>query len=125
MTKLLVNITKIERNIKYINNAIKDFKYKIGVAKGNGYGHDSRIIIPLLVKNGCNVIALARMDECIECYEILKQLKKEKQIIIFCLGIVDDEEVKSALKYGITIPVSNIDQAKRYAKMNIKNLKVH
>lgn len=41
------------------------------------------------------------------------------------MGIIDDSDVKIAIKYGITIPVANFEQVQRYAKLNVKGLKVH
>jgi alanine racemase len=123
-TRLEVDTKQILKNLKFVNNTIlKDFKNKVAVVKGNGYGHGTEIITKLAVQGGATVLAVARIVEAEHVTAVLKSMNKKLPIL--CLGIIDKEEVPIALKLGVTIAVGNLEQVKQLAKLNIKGLKVH
>jgi alanine racemase len=121
---LEVNVKKIQELINFANKTVLgNFKNKITVVKGNGYGHDVNLIVPLAVKAGSSILAVARVDEGIEVRNILNKLKSKLPIL--CLGIIDECNYATCIKNDISVPIANLDQAKRVAKLNIKGLKVH
>jgi alanine racemase len=124
-SKVLINTKKIADNCKFVTSKmIKEFKYKIAVVKGNAYGHGVENIVPIAIKNGFNLLAVARTSECVEVYNILKRYKKEKAIKIICLSIIEDIDIPLCIKYGFIIPISNLEQVKHYVKLNVKGLNV-
>jgi alanine racemase len=124
-SKVLVNVKKIADNCKFVTSKmIKDFKYRIAVVKGNAYGHGVENVVPVAIKNGFNLLAVARVSESVEVYNVLKKIKKEKEIKIIILSIIDDIDIPLCIKYGFIVPISNLEQVKHYAKLNVKGLNI-
>ena len=109
-TYVEINLTNIAHNIKTIIDKY-DYKYYIGVVKGNAYGHGYGIIDTLL-ENGINFLAVSNLDEALEIR------KKHKNIKIVCLEPISIEYLDICSKENISICVSNYDYFQK-----IKNLK--
>jgi alanine racemase len=122
MTKIIVDTKKLINNCKRVLKATKDYKYKIAVTKGNGYGHDTKIATKAFLKAGFKIFGLARYSECLETYEVVKGMK---DITILSLSVVENENIKNCIKYGFIIPITSIEQIESYIQQKtIKNLKV-
>jgi alanine racemase len=112
-TRLLVNTNKIKKNCQIIKNIAKKYKYKhlIAVLKGNAYGHGVELIAPIVLKNGFDTIAVARV---IEAIELRKKVKGKYNIII--IGMADYDEIELVKKYDLIIPITSFEYANNLVK---------
>ena len=109
--------TKIlEENIKNIKNKYNDYKYYIGVIKGNGYGHGLEIA-KYITKYGINYLAVSTLEEAVN-------VRKMVDTPILCLQPIELDELDIAEDNNITITVSSYDYYKELIKKDI-NIKVH
>ena len=109
--------TKIlEDNIKNIKNKYNDYKYYIGVIKGNGYGHGLEIA-KYITKYGINYLAVSTLEEAIN-------VRKMVDTPILCLQPIELDELDIAEDNNITITVSSYDYYKKLIKKDI-SVKVH
>ena len=111
-TVLEVNLDKFYNNIKNIKKYVGK-KELMPVVKANGYG--THINKRLDVLNHFNIVAVAILDEAIE----IRKLGYKKEI--FVLNPITSDEVEDAIKYDITIGLSN----KNLIILINKKLKVH
>ena len=109
-----INLTNIKNNIKKIIYNYKDYKYYIGVVKADSYGHNSKKVIKSIIEGGCNYLAVSSLDEALE-------IRKNFNIPILCLGIVNSQYMHICEKNNIDITVDDthyLKQIKDY-KLNI------
>jgi alanine racemase len=122
MTRLIIDTQKLIQNVKKVFAQTKDFKYKMAITKGNGYGHSTEIATKTFIKAGFRLFGLARFSECLETHKIVKG---DKRIKIFALSIVEPEDVAECIKKGFIIPITSIEQIQLYIKQKtIKGLQV-
>lgn len=109
--------TYVEIDLKNIANNVKniiknyDYKYYIGVVKGNAYGHGYGII-NTLIENGINYLAVANLDEALEIRKI------NNKIGILCLEPIDKKYLEICANENISICIFS----KKYYD-EIKNIK--
>lgn len=115
-TYVEVNLDNIKHNVKEIVNKY-NYKYYIGVVKGNAYGHGYGIIETLL-KNGINFLAVSNLDEALEIRKLNKNIK------ILCLEPIPLEFINICSKENISICITNINYYKELVKLNL-NINVH
>ena len=77
-TYVEIDTNVIENNIKNIIKKNSDYKYYIGVVKGNAYGHGIKFC-KWIIKNGINYLAVSTLDEALE---IRDTVSKEIPILI-------------------------------------------
>lgn len=118
-TYVEINTTIIENNVKNILKKYNDYKYYIGVVKGNAYGHGMEVA-KYLLNSGINYLAVSTLDEALE---IRKKVSNDCPILI--LQPVDLEYIDICSKENITITISSYDYYLKLKNMNIDNLKVH
>lgn len=106
----------IGNNIKNIIKKYNNYKYYIGVVKGNCYGHGIGII-PTLIDNGINYLATSTLEESLE-------LRKITDIPILCMQPINIKDIQLASINNITITVSSYDYFKELIKNNYK-LTIH
>lgn len=115
-TYVEIDLNTVKQNVK---NIIKNYNYKyyIGVVKGNAYGHGYGII-KTLIQNGINYLAVANLEEALKIREI------DKNIGILCLEPIDKKYLTICANANIATCLPNLDY---YSEIkNIKeNLKVH
>ena len=116
-TYVSVNVDNIANNVKNIIEKYNDYKYYIGVVKGNAYGHGP-YLAKYLVENGINYLAVSSLDEAIE-------IRKYVDTPILCLEPIELEYINQILENNITITISSIDYLHELLKLNVKGLKVH
>jgi alanine racemase len=122
MTKLIVDTKKLKENAKKVLAITSDFKYKIAVTKGNGYGHSTKLATKAFVKAGFNMFGLARFSECLETYEVVK---KDKKIKIFSLSVIEPEHIEECIDKGFIVPITSLEQIQLYIQnKTIKGLNV-
>lgn len=115
-TYVEVNLDNIEHNVKEIVNKY-NYKYYIGVVKGNAYGHGYGIIETLL-KNGINFLAVSNLDEALEIRKINQKVK------ILCLEPIPLEFMHICSKENISICIASFNYYKELVKLNL-NVNVH
>jgi len=116
-TYVEIDTNIISSNIKNILKKYNNYKYYIGVVKGNAYGHGS-YIAKTLVENGINYLAVSSLSEAIE-------IRKYVDVPILCLEPISLDYIDECIKYNITITVSNYDYYKKLILKEVNNLKIH
>ena len=111
-----IDTNVLKDNIKNIKDKYNDYKYYIGVVKGNAYGHGFDIV-KYMVESGINYLAVSTLKEAL----IVRKLVDTP---ILCLQPIDLDEVNIAAKNDITLTISNYNYYKELIKKDIKT-KVH
>ena len=117
-TYVEINLDNVEHNVKNIIKKYNDYKYYIGVVKGDAYGH-GEYIVNTLVDNGINYIAVATIEEGINVR------KYNKDIPILLLEPISIDELDIALKYNFTLTVHDINYIKELDRVINKKIKCH
>ena len=108
-----INLTNIKTNVQEIINTYKDYKYYISVVKADCYGHNSKKVVEAIIDGGCNYLAVSSLDEVME-------IRKNFNIPILCLGIINTKYMDICEKNNIDITVDNLDYLRK-----IKNYKLN
>lgn len=118
-TLIEVNSENLKYNVRTLIHSFPDYKYYIGVVKGNVYGHGYEAIKPL-VEAGINYFAVSTLEEAL----LVRHMSSESSIL--CLQPIHINDISEAQKHNITITVSNYDYFKQLISSNIQSkLKVH
>ena len=113
-TYIEINLDNISNNVKNIIKKYSDYKYYIGMVKGNCYGH-GMYTVNTLIESGINYLAVSSLDEALEIRNY------NKNIPILCTEIIDEDEVSVAIKNNVTLTVDNVD----YLKKINESCKIH
>ena len=116
-TYVEVDTDIISSNVKNIIEKYNDYKYYIGVVKGNAYGHGG-YISKIVVESGINYLAVSSLEEAID-------IRKYTDTPILCLEPISLDYIDECIKNNVTITISNYNYYKNLKETNIKNLKVH
>lgn len=117
---LLINVNTIKENIKTITEKFNDYKYFIGVVKGNCYGHGFELL-RYIKDTKINYFAVATIDEAME---VRKYVNKNFPVLI--LQPIKINDIKLCIENNLTITISNMDFYYELTKENIKEkLKFH
>lgn len=112
-----IDLDAVEYNIKNIKKIAKD-KEVIGVVKADGYGHGALDLLPTLINNGVDRLAVAVITEAIE----FRKNNIDKPIMI--LGFTPLEFAEELINYNIEPTVYDLDYAKELSKIAEKMNKV-
>jgi len=118
-TYVEIDTNVIENNIKNIIKKNSDYKYYIGVVKGNAYGHGMEFC-KWIIKNGINYLAVSTLDEALEIRDTVS-----KEIPILILQPIDLSYIDVCITNNITVTISSYEYYKELKKKNVKGLKVH
>jgi len=121
-TWIEINLDLVKQNIKNIKNSIDKQAQIMGVVKGNAYGHDSVEVSKILIEQGVEQLAVARIEEAI----VLRNNNINVPILV--LSVSFKEQLKLYLDYNVMPTISNIEMAKKFdeiASRYRKKLKVH
>lgn len=113
--KIEINKENIQNNIKNLINEL-NYKYYIGVVKGNFYGHGTGLT-KIMEKSGINYFAVSNLDEAIA-------LRGETNLPILILEPIDYKYFDIACKNNITLTINSkeyYDLIKEYKE----KIKVH
>lgn len=113
--KIEINKENIKNNIKNLINEL-NYKYYIGVVKGNFYGHGTGLT-KTMEKSGINYFAVSNLDEAIA-------LRGETKLPILILEPIDYKYFDIACKNNITLTINSkeyYDLIKEYKE----KIKVH
>lgn len=108
-----INLNNIKYNVNKIINKYDNYKYYIGVVKADSYGHNGDEVIKAIIDGGCNYLAVSSLDEAI-C------IRKNFDIPILCLGIINPIYMDICEKNNIDITVDSLEYLKQ-----IKNNKLN
>lgn len=111
-----IDVNRIKTNVRNIITKYNDYKYYIGVVKGNAYGHGFEIVKEL-VKSGINYLAVSTLKEALEVRNLV-------DTPILCLQPIDINDLKIAENNNITITISSYKYYQELIKKKLK-LKVH
>ena len=116
-TYIEIDTDIIGNNAKNIIKKYNDYKYYIGVVKGNAYGHGG-YISKILIENGINYLAVSSLEEAID-------IRKYAKTPILCLEPINLDYIDECIKNNITITISNYNYYKELLNRKRKGLKVH
>lgn len=107
-----INLQNIKENVKTIINNHSGYKYYIGVVKADSYGHNTNKVVEKIIEGGCNYLAVSSLDEALK-------IRKNFDIPILCLGIINLKYMRICEKNKIDITVTNIDYLKKIKDYNV------
>ena len=116
-----VDLKAIENNIKEIKRVAKD-KEIIAVVKAGAYGHGALDVVPVLLKNGADRLAVAVITEAIELREA------GINVPILILGYTPISFADDIINYDIEQTVFDLNYAKELSKAALrlgKKAKIH
>ena len=113
-TYLEINLDNLSHNINNILKEYNDYKYYIGVLKGNGYGH-SEYIVNTMIESGINYIAVSSLKEAI-CVR-----KYNKEIPILCLEPIELEYIDEVIKNNITLTIHELNYFNKLNELKLDN----
>lgn len=111
-----IDVNRIKTNVRNIITKYNDYKYYIGVIKGNAYGHGFGIVKEI-VKSGINYLAVSTLKEAVEVRKLVKTP-------ILLLQPISIKDLAIAEENNITITISSYRFYQELIKQNIK-IKVH
>lgn len=97
----LINLNKIENNVKTIINSTKEYKYHIAVVKANCYSLGIKCIKSILL-GGANYLAVSSLDEALK-------VRKITNTKILVLEPIDIKYIDKAYKNNITLTISSLE----------------
>lgn len=115
-TYVEIDLEALSQNVK---NIIKkyDYRYYIGIVKGNAYGHGYGII-ETLIEAGINFLAVANLDEALEIRKINKDIK------ILCLEPIDKKYLDICSNQNISIMIDDYEYYNEIKNLHF-NLNLH
>ena len=118
-TYIEINTENLKYNVETLVKNFPDYKYYIGVVKGNAYGHGWKAV-KSIIDAGVNYLAVSTLEEALS-------LRGEGIVLpILCLQPIHIEDVGEAVKNNITITLSNYDYFKELIKLNLEGqIKIH
>jgi alanine racemase len=100
-----INLDNLKSNLGNIKKLLVEDTKICGVVKANAYGHGSVEISKVLVNEGVDYLAVARLEEAIE-------LRQNNILIpILCLGYIDENALEDAVENNIYITIYSYDAA--------------
>lgn len=119
-TYIEINLDNLCDNIKNIVNTFNDYKYYIGVIKGNAYGH-GEYIAKYITECGINYLAVSTLEEAINVRKYV-----DKDFPILCLQPINLDYIDEVIKNNITICISNIEYFNKLKEMKLDSkIKFH
>lgn len=121
-TQIIVDLDKIEENMRLINNIVGEEIAVMAVVKANGYGHGAVSIAPALMQCGVKYLAVATLTEALELRAVFPSYP------LFILGHTPDRLLHYVVEKNITQTIFSLEQAQllgSLAKVLNKTARVH
>lgn len=112
-TYVEIDADKIKSNVKNIIQKYNEYKYYIGVVKGNAYGHGMEIV-KYIVDAGINFLAVSSLEEALEVR------KFDTATPILCLEPIGVEFLQIAIDNDVSVTLHSYEYFE-----NLKNLKLN
>ena len=122
-TKAIIDLNKLDYNIKQLKNLINDQTGLMAVVKANAYGHGSIPVAYRAVLSGASWLAVATPEEGAQLREAGLQVP-----ILVLGGIIEDSDASLIIDYNLTQTVFTNDTLKllsEKASKQHKNVDVH
>lgn len=103
-----LNLDNVRRNWEYLVSLAKHFP-PVAVIKGDAYGHGLDRVGRVLLDAGCRKFAVGSVNEGILLRKYLGNAGKEASILPL-LGVVNEEDAKSAVEHNLLPLVGTADQ---------------
>ena len=113
-TQIVIDLSRIAKNIKLIKNMIGPDVALMAVVKANAYGLGALPIAPIIIENGAEYLAVATLSEAVQLKEAYPQYP------VFILGHTPIRYMDVVAEYGITQTVFSYEQAKVLSDSSIK-----
>lgn len=113
-----VDLNNIAFNTKSVLHKFNNYKYYIGVVKGNAYGHGYEVA-NTMIENGINYLAVSDITEARKLKKVLK-----RDIPILIMTPTDLNCIDECIENNFTIVISNYNYYQDLKKLN-KKIKVH
>ena len=97
----LINLKKLENNVRTIVNSSNNYKYHIAVVKANCYGLGIKCVKSILL-GGANYLAVSSLEEALK-------IRKITNTRILVLEPVDIKYIDKAHQNNITLTISSLD----------------
>lgn len=97
----LINLKKLENNVKTIVNSSSDYKYHIAVVKANCYGLGIKCVKSILL-GGANYLSVSSLEEALK-------IRKITNTRILVLEPIDTKYIDKAHKNNITLTISSLE----------------
>ncbi len=104
-TYVEIDLDNIKNNVNQIISKYNNYKYYIGMVKGNAYGH-GMYIVNTLIEAGINYLAVSSLDEALEIRNY------NKEIPILCTEIIDLDNIDEAISNNVTLTIDDINYLK-------------
>ena len=97
----LINLKKLENNVRTIVNSSTNYKYHIAVVKANCYGLGIKCVKSILL-GGANYLAVSSLEEALK-------IRKITNTRILVLEPIDIKYIDKAHQNNITLTISSLD----------------
>ena len=97
----LINLKKLENNVRTIVNSSNSYKYHIAVVKANCYGLGIKCVKSILL-GGANYLAVSSLDEALK-------VRKITNTRILVLEPIDIKYINKAKQNNITLTISSLE----------------
>jgi len=101
-TYVEIDVNQVKKNVKNIIQKYNEYKWYIGVVKGNAYGHGMEIA-KYIIEAGINYLAVSSLEEAIEVR------KYEKATPILCLEPIDIEDLQVCISENVSITIHSYE----------------
>lgn len=118
-TFLEIETSKIRHNVQTLLTNYPDYKYYIGVVKGNAYGHGYDVVPTMLVA-GINFFAVSSLEEALEV-----RIRTENTPIL-CLQPLHLNELTTCVEKNISVTLSSFEYFQKIKDLKFdRPLKIH
>lgn len=109
-----INLSNIRYNVNELIKNYNNYKYYIGVVKADSYGHNTNKVVKAIIDGGCNYLAVSSLEEALI-------IRKDFNVPILCLGLIDCDYLNIAQENSIDITVTNFEYLRKIKdyKLNI------
>lgn len=121
-TWAVIDLDAIKQNIENIKKYVGKQTKIMGVVKGNGYGHDAVEVSTIILENGADQLAVARIEEAI----ILRKSGIKAPILVLTPAL--EEQLKLFFEYNIMVTINELKSLyilNNLARNLNKKIKVH
>ena len=101
-TYVNIYLDNIKKNVIKIREKYNNYKYYMGVVKADSYGHNGKNVIESIIDGGCTYLCVSSLDEALE-------IRKDFNIGVLCLGIIDEKYMKVCEEQRIDVTVTNLE----------------
>jgi len=120
--KTWIEISKeaLVHNFRQFKKITADRTKIMAVVKANAYGHDLRIVAPILGRAGTDWFGVDSLEEALQ----IRSLEIDTPILV--LGYISPPNIKTAIEYNISITVYGSEVLKKITSLKLqKKAKIH